>query len=138
MAEAPELFKSSVVSNQVLGPQTSSTIDWTWFPVQLGIYQSFAVIQKMIGIEYLFAFRVDLCRYFRWHSTLSAGSLFLSPASHLASFQFESWTGEPSPGLIQSFMAYLGDRTKLIANPGLRPMVRSDVSALTQLVPYWK
>ena len=81
--------------------------------------------------------KVDLCRYFRQHSTLSAGSLFLSPAAHLSSFQFESWA-EPSPAVIQSFMAYLSDKTKLIANPGLRPAVRSDVGALTQLIPYWK
>ena len=35
-------------------------------------------------------------------------------------------------------MTFLNDRTKLIANPGLRATVRSDVSALTQLVAYWK
>lgn len=81
--------------------------------------------------------KVELCRYFRQHSTLAAGSLFLSPAAHLSSFQFESWA-EPSPMVIQSFMAFLSDKTKLIANPGLRPSVRSDVGALTQLVPYWR
>lgn len=81
--------------------------------------------------------KVDLCRYFRQHSTLAAGSLFLSPAAHVSSFQFESWA-EPSPLVIQSFMAFLSDKTKLIANPGLRSAVRSDVGALAQLVPYWR
>jgi hypothetical protein len=81
--------------------------------------------------------KVDLCRYFRQHSTLTAGSLFLSPAAHLSSFQFESWA-EPSPVVIQSFMAFLSDKTKLIANPGLRSAVRSDVGALAQLVPFWR
>lgn len=81
--------------------------------------------------------KVDLCRYFRQHSTLTAASLFLSPAAHLSSFQFESWA-EPSPVVIQSFMAFLSDKTKLIANPGLRSAVRSDVGALAQLVPYWR
>lgn len=81
--------------------------------------------------------KVDMCRYFRQHSTLAAGSLFMSPAAHSSSFQFESLT-EPSPVIIQSFMAFLSDKTKLIANPGVRPSVRSDVSILTQLVPFWK
>ena len=81
--------------------------------------------------------KVDLCRYFRQHSTLAAGSLFLSPAAHVNSFQFESWA-EPTPAVIQSFMAFLSDKTKLIANPGLRSSVRSDVSVLSQLVPHWK
>ena len=35
-------------------------------------------------------------------------------------------------------MTYLNDKTKLIANPGLRASVRSDVSALTPLIAYWK
>lgn len=81
--------------------------------------------------------KVDICRYFRQHSTLAAGSLFMSPAAHSSSFQFESMM-EPSPVIIQSFMAFLSDKTKLIANPGLRSSVRSDVSILTQLVPFWK
>lgn len=81
--------------------------------------------------------KVELCRYFRQHSTLAAGSLYLSPAAHLSSFQFESWA-EPSSVVIQSFMAFLSDKTKLIANPGLRSSVRSDVGALAQLVPYWR
>ena len=45
----------------------------------------------------------DLCRYFRSASTLAAASLYLSPAAHLSSFQFESWA-EPSSSVIQSFM----------------------------------
>ena len=81
--------------------------------------------------------KVDLCRYFRQHSTLAVGSLFLSPAAHLSSFQFASWA-EPSPVVIQSFMAFLSDKTKLIANPGLRSSVRSDVGALAQIVPHWR
>ena len=81
--------------------------------------------------------KVDICRYFRQYSTLAAGSLYLSPAAYLSSFKFESWA-EQSPVIIQSFMAFLNDKTKLIANPGLRSSVRSDVGALMQLIPYWK
>lgn len=81
--------------------------------------------------------KVEVCRYFRQISTLAAGSLYLSPASYLSSFKFESWA-EQSPVVIQSFMAFLNDKTKLIANPGLRSGIRSDVGALTQIIPYWK
>ncbi|EFX73378.1 hypothetical protein DAPPUDRAFT_109876 [Daphnia pulex] len=49
----------------------------------------------------------------------------------------KSWA-EPSPVVIQSFMAFLSDKTKLIANPALRSAVRSDVGALAQLVPFWR
>ena len=82
--------------------------------------------------------KVELCRFFRQHSTLDAGSLYLSPAAYLSSFKYETWAELQSASTIQSFMAFLNDKTKLIANPGLRSSVRSDVSALTQLVAYWK
>lgn len=82
--------------------------------------------------------KVGLCRYFGTHATLDAGSLYLSPGSYLSPFKFESWAAEQSSGVVQSFMTFLTDKTKLIANPGLRSSVRSDVSAVSQMVAYWK
>lgn len=35
-------------------------------------------------------------------------------------------------------MAYLHDRTRLLANPGLRPGVRDDVAAVSGIVQHWK
>lgn len=101
------------------------------------IDESYLINIDRYKVNDIWFWMVQVCRYFRQLSTLAAGSLYLSPASYLSSFKFESWA-EQSPVVIQSFMAFLNDKTKLIANPGLRSGVRSDVGALTQLIPYWK
>lgn len=40
--------------------------------------------------------------------------------------------------MIQRYMAYLNDNTKLIANPGLKVGVRGDVHAVIRIIPTWK
>jgi len=144
----------------VIDDEHNSTVNFTWERVAGGAYIVCIVTRTKSGDDDIHALRrvaptnnpelvyhrldvvsspgkVEVCRYFRQLSTLAAGSLYLSPASYLSSFKFESWA-EQSPVVIQSFMAFLNDKTKLIANPGLRSGVRSDVGALTQLIPYWK
>lgn len=39
---------------------------------------------------------------------------------------------------VQSYMAYLKDATKLLANPGLCPGIRSEVLSVADIIPYWK
>ncbi|KAG8297470.1 VWFA and cache domain-containing protein 1 [Homalodisca vitripennis] len=79
-----------------------------------------------------------LCRNFRQLSSLDTGSLFLSgwcfqsPYKHLLSEENISQLN------VQSYMAYLKDTTKLLANPGLRSGIRSELISLSAIIPYWK
>ena len=39
---------------------------------------------------------------------------------------------------VESYMAYLTDKTSLISNPGIRPDVRDDVLKIAQITATWK
>jgi len=39
---------------------------------------------------------------------------------------------------VESYLAYLADKTSLISNPGFRSSVRSDVLKIVQITPTWK
>ena len=39
---------------------------------------------------------------------------------------------------VESYMAYLTDKTNLISNPGIRPGVREDVLKIAQITGAWK
>ena len=39
---------------------------------------------------------------------------------------------------VESYMAYLTDKTNLISNPGIRPGVREDVLKIAQITGPWK
>ncbi|XP_020806738.1 VWFA and cache domain-containing protein CG16868 [Drosophila serrata] len=74
-----------------------------------------------------------ICRYFRQMATLDAPTLFLSAAAFESPFGFLH-NNRPRTQLrhVESIMAYLRDSSGLLANPGLRPSIRHEVSVLYQ------
>ncbi|XP_006825614.1 VWFA and cache domain-containing protein 1-like [Saccoglossus kowalevskii] len=60
---------------------------------------------------------------------LSAGS-FTAPFEHLSQ--------EETKRMVQHYMAYLNDNTRLIANPGLKPAIKNDVAATSGIDKHWK
>jgi len=77
-----------------------------------------------------------LCRHFREIASMQSGTLYLSPSAFAS--PFEHTQEDASPLRTQSFMAYLTDPTRLIANPGLRSGVRSDVAAVVRVTDQWR
>uniref|UniRef100_A0A1B0DMH7 Uncharacterized protein n=1 Tax=Phlebotomus papatasi TaxID=29031 RepID=A0A1B0DMH7_PHLPP len=83
-----------------------------------------------------------MCRHFKQIATMDCGTLFLSPAAFQSPFLFIRNSRESSSKAtihsIQSLMAYIKDKTSLLANPGLLNGVRNDVAALTHIIGYLK
>ncbi|XP_001361129.2 VWFA and cache domain-containing protein CG16868 [Drosophila pseudoobscura] len=74
-----------------------------------------------------------ICRYFRQMATMDAPTLFLSAAAFESPFGFLH-NNRPSTQLrhVENIMAYLKEPTDVLANPGLRPSIRHEVSMLYQ------
>jgi hypothetical protein len=75
-----------------------------------------------------------LCRHLREVATMQTAALYLAPAAFLSPFEEEQHQlisddddEAVSVGRAQSYMAFLTDPTRLIANPGLRHSVRGRV-----------
>lgn len=82
--------------------------------------------------------KYSLCRYLRLPASFDVGSVFLSASCFQSPFNFLDGQDVHSPQAIQNYMAYLHDRTRVLANPGLRPGVRDDVAAVSGIVEHWK
>lgn len=76
-----------------------------------------------------------LCRHMKQLSTLEASTLFLSAGAFQAPFEY--LTQEETKQIAQSYMAYLNDNIKLIANPGLKSEVRNEVLAIGRITTEW-
>ncbi|XP_059616034.1 VWFA and cache domain-containing protein CG16868 [Phlebotomus argentipes] len=83
-----------------------------------------------------------MCRHFKQIATMDCGTLFLSPGAFQSPFVFvrnsRESTSKATIHNIQTLMAYIKDKTSLLANPGLLPAVRNDVTALTHIIGYLK
>ena len=77
-----------------------------------------------------------LCRHMRDIASMETSALYLSPATY--ALPYENLIGIEVPLKIQSYMAYLTDPTRLIANPGLKRGVRESVTLLAHVVDSWK
>ena len=86
--------------------------------------------------ELILAGTSKLCRHLREAASMQAAALFLSPTAF--SNPYGRVAGEEVPLRTQSFMAFLTDPTRLIANPGLRPGVRPDAATSATLVSHWR
>uniref|UniRef100_A0A6B2EBJ0 Putative dihydropyridine-sensitive l-type calcium channel n=1 Tax=Phlebotomus kandelakii TaxID=1109342 RepID=A0A6B2EBJ0_9DIPT len=105
---------------------------------------------SMAGLPDIVYHRLDLlppagktmCRHFKQIATMDCGTLFLSPGAFQSPFVFVRNSRESSTKAtihsIQTLMAYIKDKTSLLANPGLLPAVRNDVAALTHIIGYLK
>ncbi|KAB0801153.1 hypothetical protein PPYR_05507 [Photinus pyralis] len=79
----------------------------------------------------------NLCKHLNQIATLDAGSLYLSSSCFQSPFSYLHFsTGETTSLLIQTYMAYLKDNTRLLANPGFKEEVRDDVVALAHIMEF--
>lgn len=104
------------------------------------------------------ASKVSLCRHMRQLATLGewtvynhqkackitskfmfteTGVLFLSASCFQSPFEHLNHE-EVSPLAAKSYMAYINDNTRLLANPGLKASIRNDVAAIVEVMSYWK
>lgn len=78
----------------------------------------------------------NMCQHLKQLASVDRSGLYLSPSSFQSPFQYLSQ--HETKRNVQSYMAYLTDRTKLIANPGLKNFVRNDVAVLDRITSKWK
>ena len=64
-------------------------------------------------------------------SLFLSATAFLTPYDHLTGY-------EPSHRMVQGYMAYLSDTTRLITNPGLKRAVRDDVALTSRVTGHWR
>lgn len=81
-------------------------------------------------------------RFFLFFYSTESGTLYLSAVSFQSPFthiknDLES-NDKSKINNIQSIMAYIKDTTNLLANPGLSPQIRSDVTAVLQVITFLK
>ena len=77
-----------------------------------------------------------LCRHMREIASMQTAALYLTPAAY--ALPFEHLMAEQATLRTQSFMAFLTDPTRLIANPGLKGRIKNDVTLLSHVVQHWK
>lgn len=77
-----------------------------------------------------------LCRHMKQLSTLAGSTVFLSARSFLSPFWYLNH--KETKERVETYMAYLADITTLIPNPWLKPGVKDDVLALSQITHEWK
>lgn len=79
-----------------------------------------------------------LCRHLNQISTLDAGTIYLSASCFQSPYSYlRGMAGMSVSALtLQSYMAYIKDNTRLLANPGLKEEVRNDVTVLSHILDY--
>lgn len=136
-----------------MGKPVTTTVSYTWRHLKAGPYIAVVVselgsvtnlqsapIQQDTNIvyhKYQHLEKYNLCRHLRLPASFDVGSVFLSASCFQSPYNYlEGQDAESS--LTLSYMAYLLDRIRVLANPGLRPGVRDDVSAVSGVVQHWK
>lgn len=83
-----------------------------------------------------------LCKHFKQLATMESITLFLSASSFTSPFVYlknnRDGTADTRIHNAKSIMAYIKDTTNLLANPGLLPLIRNDVTALFHIMSYLK
>ncbi|KAE8746531.1 hypothetical protein FOCC_FOCC006765 [Frankliniella occidentalis] len=82
--------------------------------------------------------KYSMCRHLRLPSSFDVGSVFLSASCFQSPYNYLEGTNSQSSQMIESYMAYLHDQSRVLANPGLKPGVRDDVGAVSGVVQHWK
>ncbi|KAK4871749.1 hypothetical protein RN001_015873 [Aquatica leii] len=102
----------------------------SWFPITIS--------NKLVHHRLDILPAPNLCKHLNQLATLDAGSLYLSPSCFQSPFSYihSSLSETASPLLIQTYMAYLKDNTRLLANPGFKEEVRDDVVALAHIMEF--
>ncbi|XP_015599863.1 VWFA and cache domain-containing protein 1 [Cephus cinctus] len=79
-----------------------------------------------------------LCTYQNRIATLSTGVVYLAPWCFQSPMEQLKLLETGSAVTVQSYMAYIKDSTRLLANPGLHPSVRPDVATLSLILNHFK
>ncbi|XP_074642229.1 VWFA and cache domain-containing protein 1-like [Tubulanus polymorphus] len=77
----------------------------------------------------------SMCMHLKQLATLASSTMFLAPTSFIDPFK-HLMQGETKK-MVQGYLTYLKDSTKLIANPGLRTNIRNDAAALSKINSEW-
>nr|XP_022322709.1 LOW QUALITY PROTEIN: VWFA and cache domain-containing protein 1-like [Crassostrea virginica] len=77
----------------------------------------------------------DMCLHRHMPATSNTSTVFLSPKSFLD--PFEHLSNLETKRMVQNYVAYLKDDTRLITNPGLKSEVKSDVAATGRINTEW-
>ncbi|KAJ8936685.1 hypothetical protein NQ318_012504 [Aromia moschata] len=75
-----------------------------------------------------------LCRHLNLLATIDVNSLYLSTSCFQSPFVASRTTQDKL--IIQGYLAYLKDDTRLLANPGLKEEIRDEVSALSHVLDF--
>lgn len=77
----------------------------------------------------------DMCLHRHMPATSDTSTVFLSPKSFLD--PFEHLSNLETKRMVQNYVAYLKDDTRLITNPGLKTEVKNDVAATGRINTEW-
>lgn len=77
----------------------------------------------------------NMCMHLKQLSTMDGTSLLLSAGSFAS--PYEHLSQEETKLVVQAYVAYLSDNTRLIANPGLKPTIKNDVAATRAIEKTW-
>ncbi|XP_064624547.1 VWFA and cache domain-containing protein 1-like isoform X2 [Lineus longissimus] len=96
---------------------------------------------RISGSPDMVSYRLDIlpsdknCMHLKTLSTPETSTMYLSPTSFIDPFKHLMET--ETKKMIQGYLAYLKDETKLIANPGLKTEIRCDATALARINSVW-
>ncbi|KAL4236844.1 VWFA and cache domain-containing protein 1 [Mactra antiquata] len=120
-------------------------IDGTPFIVAIKILQKQDTVKHLnnhVSLPDLVYHRVDIlptnkmCLHLKQLATTDSSTVFLSANSFIN--PFEHLNQGVNKRMVQSYLAYLKDGTRLINNPGLKTTVRNDVAATAGIDNLWK
>lgn len=98
-------------------------------------------LNNQVSLPELVYHRIDvlptkkMCLHLKQLATTDVSTVFLSPNSFIHPFEYLSQ--DFSKLMIQSYVAYMKDDTRLINNPGLKDSVRNDVAATAGINKVW-
>ena len=154
----PDLSSSSIIQEIKTLPSgsvNSSSLMWTWQRVEETPYVvviATSVRSDMVRVRLgqsesagssfqyhslVTSSNTKLCRHLSRAASMQTTALYLSPAAFAR--PADHLGPEVSPPLrTQSYMAYLTDPTRLIANPGLRLGVRDEAQTISRISLVWR
>ncbi|XP_042191042.1 VWFA and cache domain-containing protein 1 [Callorhinchus milii] len=129
------------------------TVSYAWKLIQdTSFILCIVVVQPQVPVKHLrnlntapssklLYHRLDLlgqpssCLHFKQLATLESPTVMLSAGSF--SSPFEHLSQAETKRMVEHYTAYLSDNTRLIANPGLKSSVRSEVMATSHVTDEW-
>ncbi|WAR23918.1 CAHD1-like protein [Mya arenaria] len=126
------------------GSLVSQNVEDTPFIVAIKILQeqdSVKHLDNHVSLPNMVYHRIDilqanhLCMHLKQLATVDASTVFLSANSFVQ--PFEHLNQGVNKRMVQSYVAYLSDDTRLISNPGFKETVRNDVAATAGIEKVW-